>query len=118
MEDVDQPALDQLGLRQWGGDAQKGFVGKQTVPSGMAWTSPVKRKSAQIVDQVVAEASGAFEPIDIGGRKAQGLEIGESVLKARARRKSRRSRQPPHEELKRRSRSSSPLIQIGLARLY
>ena len=58
-------------------------------------------KVTQIIEEVVAEASGAFEPGDVGVRVAHGLEKLECVLEARRQHKAAPFRQPPNEEFER-----------------
>ena len=90
-----------------------GSLGKQTVPSGIACTSPVKRKARKIIEQIVAEAAGAFEPVDVGRRKAQRLEIVERVVEPGGEQKAAPRRQPPHEEFEHRLLVLAA-VQIGL----
>ena len=90
-----------------------GSLGKQTLPSGIACTSPVKRNALQIVEQVVAEAAGAFEPIDLGGGERKRLQIIERVLEPGGEQEAAPRRQPAHEEFEHRLLVLAP-IQIGL----
>ena len=68
---------------------------------------------SEIVDEVVAKASGAFKPVDLGSRKAQRLEINEDIVKSGRKEEIASSRQPSDEEFEYR-RLVLAAIQISL----
>ena len=70
-------------------------------------------EGGKIIEQVVAEASGAFEPVDVGGGELQRLEIIERVVEPGGEQEAAPRRQPPHEEFEHRLLVLAA-IQIGL----
>ena len=67
----------------------------------------------QIVDEVVAEAAGAFKPIDFGGGEPDRLQIIERVFEPGGKQEAAPRRQPAHEEFEHRLLVLAA-IQIGL----
>ena len=53
----------------------------------------------KVINQVVAEALGAFKPVNLTRRETQRLEIGEDIVKAGGKKKATPFRQAAHEEL-------------------
>lgn len=113
MHDVDQSRLDQLCDGKRGGYAYKRFVGKADCAFRDCMNVACEAEFSEIVDQVVAKPSGTFQPIDLGSRKTQRLEVGESVLKSPRKQEIASRRQSPHEELKY-GRFLFAMIQVGL----
>ena len=60
-----------------------------------------------------AETAGALEPVDLGGREAQGLQIVERIVEPGGKQEAAPLRQPPHEELEHR-RAVLAAVEIGL----
>src|SRR5262249_19745910 len=108
-----QPRFDQLRLGKRSGDAHQRLVGKahRAFRNGMDVAG--EPEFSEIVDQVVAESSRAFEPIDFSSRKAQCLEVGEGILKPCREQESAAGWEPPHEKLKN-GRLVLTAIQVGL----
>ena len=90
-----------------------GSLAKNNVPSGMAWTSPVKRKLGKIVERGGAEPAGALQPVDLVCGEAQLLEEFERLLEPRGNQKAAPGRQLAHEQLEDR-RLGLAIGQIGL----
>ena len=98
MQDVDQPRLDQLRHRQRRGDADQRLVRKTDRAFRDRMDIASEAKAGEVVEQVVAKPSGAFEPVDLRGEKAQRLKIGEGIVQPGCQQKAAPFRQPPHEE--------------------
>ena len=113
MQNVDEARFDQLRLRQRRGDADQRLVGKADAAFGDRVHVAGEAERGKIIEQVVAETAGAFEPIDLGGGKPQRLQIIERIVEPGGEQKSAPRRQPAHEKLEYRLLVLSP-IQIGL----
>jgi hypothetical protein len=98
---VQHPALDQLRLAQRRAHAQQRLVGKNTVPSGIASTSPVKRSRAASRERRL-EAPAGGEPVELVVGKAQRQQVLEPPARARRRAGSCARRQRAHEQLEHR----------------
>jgi hypothetical protein len=70
-----------------------GSLAKNTVPSGMAWTSPVKRNWRRDNRAGFAEPAGALEPADLGRREAKIFQEIERLLEPGGQQKSAPRRQ-------------------------
>jgi hypothetical protein len=98
LQQVDDSRFDELGFGQRRGHAQDRFVGENTEPSGIAWTSPVKRKFASL-----SRKSGRTRPrrashSSSSGRNRSDLEVAEHLFQAGGHKIPAR-RQLPREEL-------------------
>ena len=113
MQDVDQPRLDELRLRQRRRDADQRLVGKTHAALGDGVHVAGEAKTLKIIEQVLPEAAGAFQPVDVGGGKAQSLEIAKRVVEPGSEHEAAPRRQPAHEELEHRLFVLAA-IQIGL----
>ena len=76
-----------------------GSSGKNTVPSGIACTSPVKRSFGEMRRAILAETAAALQPLDFLRREAQVLQELERLLQPRRYHEIALRRQLPHEEL-------------------
>ena len=90
-----------------------GSLAKKTVPSGIAWTSPVKRKLAQVVEKIPAEPAGALEPFEFRRREAQVFEVIERLLESGRNEKSAAGGQAADEEFEN-GGFGLAMVQIGL----
>ena len=98
MQDVDQPRFDQLRLRQRRGDADQRLIGKADGAFRDRMHIAGEPEVGEIVDEIVAKASGALEPVDFRRREAQRLQIIERILEPCRQQETAPRRQPPHEE--------------------
>jgi len=105
--------LDQLRLRHRRGDADQRFVGKADAAFRDRVHIAGEAKTSEVIEQVLAETAGAFEPVDLGGGESQRLEIIERVIEAGGEQEGAPRRQPPHEKLEHRL-AVLATIQIGL----
>ena len=102
LQQVDEARLDQLRLRQRRDDAQDRLVGKNTVPSGMACTSPVKRRSGSESTKRLVKAPAAGQPVQLLGGEAQVFEKIQHLFQPRRHQEIAPGRQLAHEELEHR----------------
>ena len=99
VQDVDEPRLDDLRHRQGRGDADQRLVGKTdgAFRDGVHVAGEAERR--EVIDEIVAEALGAFQPVNLTRRETQRLEIGEDIVEAGGKKKAAPFRQAAHEEL-------------------
>ena len=113
MQNVDEPGLDELRLRQRRGDAQDRFAGEKRRAFRHGVHIAGKAKRREIIEHVLSEAAGALEPCDVGRGEAQIFQIVERLLEAGGEQKSAPPRQRAHEKLEHRGLREAS-IQIGL----
>ena len=90
-----------------------GSSAKNSVPSGMAWTSPVKRNPDEIIEEAPAEPAAPGEPVDLFRREPQVFQEVERRREARRHEEAAPRRQLAEEELEHR-RAGEPMLEIGL----
>src|SRR5262245_3539588 len=100
MQNVDQSGLDQLCYRQRRGDQDERLVGKAYCAFRDGVDVTGETQPGEIVEEIASKATGAFETVNLVGRKAQCLEIDEGILETGCNQKIASLRQPPYEEFK------------------
>ena len=113
MQDVDQPRLHQLRLRQRRGDADERLARKADGAFRNGVHVAGETKTAEIIEQVLPEAAGRFQPIDLRWRETQVFQIVERVRQAGGEQEGAPAGQPPHEEFEHRLLVLAA-VQIGL----
>ena len=76
-----------------------GSSGKNTVPSGMACTSPLKRSVSSEARKCRAEAPGRRQPFQLLGGEVQLLQKFQRLFEPRRQQETAARAQPAHEEL-------------------
>ena len=80
MQDIDQPRLDELRLRQRRGHAQDRLVGEEHAALGDGVHVAGETQRGEIIDEVFAESAGAFQPGDFTVGETQGLKVIKRLL--------------------------------------
>jgi hypothetical protein len=113
MQDVDQPRLDELRLRQRRGHAQDRLVGEKHGAFGHGVHVAAKTQRGEIVEKLLAETAGAFQPRYVGVGKMQRFQEIQRLRQARSEQEPATRRQGAGEEFEHR-RIGIAMIQIGL----
>ena len=113
MHNIDEPRLDQLRHWQRRGNADERLIGKTDCAFRNRMDIAGETEAGEIVDEIAAEASRAFQPVDFGAGELQRFKIDECVFETGRNQKAAPGRQPSHEKFED-SLLVLTVIQIGL----
>jgi len=102
VQQVDQPALDQLRHRQRRGDPQDRLVGKEHRALGHGVDRTGEAQIGQIIQEILAEAPGADQPFELVRQRPQVLQELQRLREPGGHQEAAPGGQPAYEEFEHR----------------